>query len=77
MYGWINDTLEKFVISQFGLEAWEVIKAKAGTAQPDGQWFLATNYTDDSTYDLVNAAAVLLGVTPAVVGDLFIPFLSP
>ena len=63
MYGWINDTMEKFVISQFGLEAWEIIKAKAGITQPDGQWFQKTKYSDDSTYDIMNAAAAVLGLT--------------
>ena len=57
MYGWINDCIEKFFISGFGIEIWEKIKNAAGITHPDGYWKAKMYYPDGSTYIIIEAGA--------------------
>lgn len=71
MLGWINDCVEKLVISKFGLEAWHTIKRKAGCTVPDGGFYKLDVYTDKSTVDLVVAATEVSGLSAEVVLETF------
>lgn len=62
MYGLVNKAVEDLVVSNFGMEKWETIKAKAGV---EVESFLSNeSYPDSVTYDLVAAASEILE-TPA------------
>ncbi len=55
MYGMVNKAVEEMVISQFGDEVWEKIKAKAFVEE---EVFISNEtYPDDITYRLVEAAS--------------------
>lgn len=71
MLGWINDCVEKLVISKFGLDAWHSIKEKAGCKVPDGGFYKLDVYTDKSTVDLVVAATEVSGLSTEVVLETF------
>ena len=61
MYGLVNKAIEDLVVSQFGEEKWQLIKQKAGV---DIDVFISNEgYPDDITYQLVGAAAEVLGTT--------------
>ena len=80
MYGWINDCVEKFLISHYGIETWEEIKVLAGIRQPDGQWSIKSYYPDGTTYALIETAAKKLNIpVPDMYreyGSFFIRFVS-
>jgi class 3 adenylate cyclase len=63
MLGWINDCIEKLVIDKFGVEAWHIVKQKAGCTVCDGGFFKLDHYTDQSSIDLVMAASEVSGLT--------------
>jgi len=63
MLGWINDCVEKLVIKQFGVDAWHIIKQKAGCEVGDGAFYKLDHYSDQSTVDLVQAASEVSGLT--------------
>ena len=63
MLGWINDCVEKLVIKQFGIDAWHIIKQKAGCEVEDNGFFKMELYPDKSTIDLVVAASEVSGLT--------------
>jgi guanylate cyclase soluble subunit beta len=63
MLGWINDCVEKLVIKRFGVEAWRIVKQKAGCQVADGGFFKLDHYTDKSTIDLVVAASEVSGLS--------------
>jgi hypothetical protein len=71
MYGWINDCVEKLVIEKFSLDAWEKIKRDAGVDISNGQWIRHKYYPDQTTLNLVAAAAAALSVDSSVVLELF------
>ena len=60
MYGLVNKAVEELVVTNFGEEKWEAIKAKAGV---DVEVFISNQaYPDDITYKLVGAASEVLGM---------------
>lgn len=60
MYGMVNKAIEDLVVSNFGEEKWQVIKAGAGVEE---DVFLShESYPDKMTYDLVGSASEVLGV---------------
>ncbi|HEX9164279.1 MAG TPA: heme NO-binding domain-containing protein [Gemmatimonadales bacterium] len=62
MYGMVNQAVESLVRSRFGDDAWETIKRKAGV---DVEVFVSNHgYSDDVTYQLVDAASEVLGLPP-------------
>ena len=71
MLGWINDCVEKLVISKFGLDTWHAIKEKAGCQVPDGGFYKLDVYSDKSTVDLVVAATQVSGLSTEVVLETF------
>lgn len=69
MYGLVNKAIEDLVVTQFGEDKWEAIKAKAGV---DVEVFVSNEvYPDEITYDLVGAASDILG---APARDILIAF---
>lgn len=61
MYGLVNRAVEDLVVSNFGEEKWEAIKAKAGI---DIDAFISNQgYPDEITYQLVGAAVEVLGIS--------------
>lgn len=61
MYGLVNRAVEELVVSNFGEDKWEAIKAKAGI---DVDAFISNQgYPDEITYKLVGAASEVLGIT--------------
>ena len=69
MYGLVNKAVEEMVISQFGEDTWETIKAKAAVEE---DMFISNEaYPDDITYRLVASASETLGVTPNQVLESF------
>ena len=61
MYGLVNRAVEDLVVSNFGEEKWEAIKAKAGI---DIDAFISNQgYPDEVTYQLVGAAVEVLGMS--------------
>ncbi len=60
MYGLVNKAVEDLVISNFGDEKWEAIRAKAGI---EVDVFISNEgYPDEITYKLVGAAVEVLGL---------------
>jgi hypothetical protein len=60
MYGLVNKAIEDLVTTNFGEDQWEAIKAKAGV---DQEVFIGNeSYPDETTYNLVGAAADVLGL---------------
>jgi len=69
MYGLVNKGIEELVVTNFGVEKWELIKLKAGV---DVDVFISNEgYPDDLTFKLVGAAVEVLGI-PAE--DILIAF---
>lgn len=61
MYGLVNKAVEDLVVTHFGTEKWDAIKAKAGV---DVDSFISNeSYPDSVTYDLVGAASEVLGMS--------------
>jgi len=60
MYGMVNRAIEDMVVMHHGEPVWEQIKAKAGL---DVEIFISSeSYSDDTTYQLVEAASAVLEV---------------
>lgn len=60
MYGLVNRAVEELVVSNFGEEKWNAIKAKAGV---EVDAFISNeSYPDELTYKLVGAAVEVLGI---------------
>ncbi len=65
MYGLVNRGIEELVCTQFGEATWEAIKEKAGL---DIDVFISMDpYSDAITYQLVQAASHVLGLTPETI----------
>ena len=60
MYGMVNKAVQDLVVSNFGDEKWQAIKAKAGVE--DDVFLSNEGYPDKVTYDLVGAASGVLGM---------------
>lgn len=79
MLGWINDCIEKLVLAKYGVDAWHVVKQKAGCEVPDGGFLKLDHYTDKSTLDLFAAAGEVAGLTvPQVLetfGEFFVHYI--
>lgn len=63
--------MEKLVIDKFGVDAWHIVKQKAGCTVCDGGFFKLDHYTDKSTMDLVIAAGEVSGLTVDQVLEAF------
>lgn len=60
MYGILNKAIEDFITENYGLEKWETVKEKSGV---EVEFFLSNEPYDDSiTYQLIDAAAEVLGI---------------
>jgi len=79
MLGWINDCTEKLVIEKFGVDAWHIVKQKAGCDVQDGGFLKLDHYSDKSTIDLVTAASDVSGLSVDEVleafGAYFVPYI--
>lgn len=65
MYGLVNRAIEGLVRAEFGDDAWERIRSRAGVTETS---FVAMSPYDDSvTYSLVGAASEELGVDAAAI----------
>ena len=62
MFGWINDCTESLVVTKFGIEKWHEIKKVAKCSIEDDGFIRHEYYTDNSTIELVVAAAQVLGI---------------
>jgi len=69
MYGLVNKAVEELVCTRFGEQAWEAIRARAGTGVDS---FISMDpYPDGVTYKLVGAASEVLGLPPEAVLEAF------
>lgn len=69
MYGLVNKAIEELVVTNFGEDKWDLIKAKAGV---DVDVFISNEgYPDELTYKLVGAASEVLG---APAEDILVAF---
>jgi Haem-NO-binding len=60
MYGLVNRAVEELVVSKFGEDKWQAIKARSGM---DVESFISNQgYPDELTYSLIGAAVEILGV---------------
>ena len=60
MYGWINSCIKSLVLSSFGEEKWALIVEKARCEVTT--WDKMQYYADSTTFDLVGAGCIVLGV---------------
>lgn len=75
MKGIINKGIQELVETQFGAEAWQKIKERAGCEEP---FFAASeNYPDEMTIALVKAASEVSGLSPEEVQMEFGKFWVP
>lgn len=65
----VNKAVEELVVTQFGEEKWQLIKAKAGIE--DDVFISNESYPDKITYDLVGAASHVLGLSPNQILEAF------
>ena len=79
MLGWINDCIEKLVITKFDAKTWHMIKQRAGCTVKDDGFLKLEHYSDKSTIDLVKAASEISGLTVDQVleafGEFFVPYI--
>jgi guanylate cyclase soluble subunit beta len=69
MHGWINDTLEKFILDALGADVLEQTRAKCGFAEQ--RWELLTDYPDGSTFALVFAVCEITKMEPPAAIEAF------
>ena len=69
MYGLINKAIHGLVVEQFGDEAWNRIRERAGIAEEE--FVSMESYDDKVTYDLVGAASEELGVDAGTILEGF------
>jgi hypothetical protein len=67
MYGWINNIIEKFVLSSLNLESngnelWQSIKVSAICDVADDRWEFCKAYPDELTFRLLAASSVMLDI---------------
>jgi hypothetical protein len=61
MYGWINDAIEKLIISRYGESVWITIKKLAQCDIEVNQWVINREYPDYLTDNLITSACNYLG----------------
>jgi len=61
MYGLVNAAVHDLVVSRFGEQTWERIKAKAGLSLET--FSRMEQYPDEVTYQMVGAASEVLGIS--------------
>ena len=69
MYGLINRAVKGLVTEQFGNDAWNRIRSRAGVREED--FISMESYDDSVTYDLVAAASEELGLSPETILEAF------
>ena len=69
MYGLINRAVKGLVTEQFGIDAWNRIRIRAGL--PDEDFISMKSYDDSVTYDLVAAATEELGLPSETILEAF------
>ena len=69
MYGLINRAVKGLVTEQFGIEAWDRIRTRAGLEDED--FISMESYDDSVTYDLVAAATEELGLSADTILEAF------
>ena len=69
MYGLINRAVKGLVTEQFGSEAWDRIRVRAGVEEED--FISMESYDDSVTYDLVAAATEELGLDASTILEAF------
>jgi hypothetical protein len=69
MYGLINRAVKGLVTEEFGLEAWNRIRIRAGIEEED--FISMESYDDSVTYDLVAAATEELQLEASVILEAF------
>jgi hypothetical protein len=66
MYGWINNIIEKFVLSLEldggGHDVWQAIKASANCDIADDRWEFGVAYPDALTFRLLAATSIALDI---------------
>ena len=62
MYGLVNQAVQDLVVSKFGADTWNQIKAKAGVSVE--AFSRMDPYPDELTYRMVGAASEVLGMAP-------------
>ena len=63
MYGWINNILEKYILSfENGDDIWGAIKVAAKCEVPNDNWVFSEAYPDEWTFSLISAAAKALEI---------------
>lgn len=60
MYGLINNAMQSMIREKFGDDQWDRVQAASGV--PEDSFLTMRSYEDAITYDLVGAAADVLGV---------------
>lgn len=69
MYGIVNKAIEDLVISNFGEEKWEAVKARSGV---DVDFFISNEpYDDDITYKLAGAVSEEMNIPVSAVLQTF------
>ena len=63
MLGFMNDCLEKLIISKYGVEKWHAVKEEAGCDVKDNGFLTLENYHDESTVVLAEAIEELTDMT--------------
>ena len=69
MYGLINRAVKGLVTEQFGIDAWNRIRSRAGVQEED--FISMESYDDSVTYDLVAAASEELGLSAETILEEF------
>ena len=69
MYGLINKAVKGLVVGQFGADAWNRIRERAGVQ--DDEFLSMEGYEDKVTYDLVGAASEELDLPPDKILEAF------
>ncbi|KAL9973486.1 hypothetical protein ACROYT_G019954 [Oculina patagonica] len=70
MYGFVNCALESLVLRNFGEGKWLEIK-RAAKLEMDGHFLYSVVYKDEITFNLVGAAAHVLGIEANKILELF------
>lgn len=60
MYGLINNSMKEMICKQFGEDKWQEVMKVSGV--PENSFLTMRSYDDRITYDLVGAAAEVLGM---------------
>lgn len=67
MLGFINDCIEKYVLSTFGDDTWNAVKEETGCDAKNDSFLKLENYHDESAVVLVEATSELTGLPIPVI----------